>query len=1704
MLTISDFRLSEVLHDGGLTRVYRATRIVDGRPVVLKILSEGMLQPATFSQYQREYEITRTLNDIDGVIKVFDLVPIQDSLMIVEEDIGACSLRQILAEERPDLKQALRLSIRLAHILEQIHQHRIIHKDFNPANILWNRASDELRVIDFGIASQLNQERQEFQNPNQLEGSLAYISPEQTGRVNQKLDYRSDLYSLGISLYQLFTGTLPFNAQEGIELVHAHIALIPVAPHQLDAEIPVAVSQIIMRLIEKMADSRYQSAAGAKHDFERCLAQLEEKARITVFPLAENDVPTRFQIPQKLYGREHEVLTITRAFDRVAQGPSALLLISGFSGIGKSALVHEVHKPLTAKCGSFISGKFDQYQRDVPFYAWTLAFEGFCQLLLKENEASLTQWRNRITLALGSIGKVITDIIPSIELIIGKQAEIPPLSGEQALNRLNYAFSNFIRAVCLKEHPLIIFIDDWQWADAGSLSLLKFVMSHKESQYLLLIGAYRDNEINSVHPLSLALEEIKKDESRVSEIHLQSLKPADVHHLLQDALNDAPGLESVSCLLYEKTQGNAFFLVQLLADLYEKSAITFDRAGRHWTWQQSAIESMKVADNVVELMTGKIGELPERTQHALIYASCIGDRFDLRTLSRILKTPAHEAAADLDIALQEGILLPVGVNYRFATQRNNTADASYQFIHDRVRQAAYGMLAKDASEQIHYDIAGIWLAESGLEVPKRNIFDIANQYNAGRRMVTQRRQKDELLAINLQAGKKAREATAYPTALNYLQTALELRDDNCWQAHAEQSAALFLLASEAAFLTKNYAAMELWLDEFLSHTEPTLARVQAYKIRLQAYVAQNRLSEAVDVALHALTLLGIVLPKSPGGFQVLGKLIQTKLAMKGKTFADLHALPEMTDPYKLSAMDLLGLTIPPAYWTSQELVALTVFQMVNESIQHGYSPNAGYGFSWWGITESAMLGNIDKGYQFGEFAIELATRHGLNLQQPLFFFAWIIRKFKRPLTESLAVFEKAYTLSLEKGDFEYASYARNNQIQTLFHTGRSLNLLLPEMEQAHRDLLRFQIGSSLYWHDICWQTTLNFVNGSTPIDVLGGPAYDEAVSLPQHLKVKDASTLFLLYCAKLMLSYFFNDIGKALVHAQVARKYLKAGVGMPAFVLFHFYESLALLADAHQKPFFARQRILFKVAANQKKLQQWAVHAPMNHQHHWHLVEAERLRVSGKADEAQNDYNLAIDHARENGFIHEEALASELSCRYHLQRQQNRLAAYYLRQSLQLYDRWGATAKSAQLRAAFPTLLLTAAPLETRRTADSKTSYRGSSGAQTVEPFDLAAVTQSSQAISSEIVFDKLITTLLKIVIEHSGAQKALLILNHSEQLRIEAQGFAGQAIAVTVNSIPLDGQADVPLPQSMIQYVSRTLKSQVIDDAQRENSFSRDPYLQKEQPLSVLCEPIIRQGKLMGILYLENNLTAGAFTAARLQLLRLLSSQAAISIENANVYRLLEQKVKERTQKLQASLLAEEQLNVELQASSVRLEAAHAQLRDANRLLQQRADTDGLTGLANRRYFNERLSYELDRCSREQQFVTLFMCDLDNFKRFNDTYGHVDGDTCLQNVAKALKMVFIRATDLVARYGGEEFVVLLPMTDPAQAAKLGQHMRQAVESLQIPHSGNGQYGVATISIGAYSLVPTPDTTATAVIEQADKALYQSKKRGRNCLVQLQ
>lgn len=1682
-----EFELLEKLHDNRQTRVYRARRIDDGRAVILKILGDDHPQPESLPRHRREYQLLQQLEQAGGVIKALDLIDINGSLTIITEDIGAESLDRILKQTNLSLQQSLELAIAIARALSEIHRAQIIHKDINPANVVWNRTNGDVRIIDFGIASQLAQETQGFLNPGQLEGTLAYTAPEQTGRINRPLDYRADLYSLGVTLYELFAGTRPFTDREGIELIHAHIALPAIPPHQVHPRVPPMVSRIIMRLIEKVADDRYQSADGVLHDLQLCLSAHRSLGSIPEFLLSEGDAPTHFQLPQKLYGRSEEAAAILAACANASEGQASLLLVLGPPGVGKSALVREVYKPLTERQGNFILGKFDQYQRDVPFSAWTQAFQELCNLLLQEDEVVLGRWRERILGSIGTLGRVLTDVIPSIELIIGPQPEVPQLDGDKAQNRLNYIFGNFIKAICQPEHPLVVFIDDWQWADAGSLALLRFILSGG-AEHLLLIGAYRDSEVDSTHPLHAALADVARSGCPIESIKLDNLRPEHVAQLVDDTLGEHAECAGLADLLYTKTHGNAFFLTQLLTDLHESGALHFNRNKRRWQCDREKIQEAEISGNVIDLMAKRIRNLPTSTQHAILKAACLSDRFRLGTLARLLGEPPYIVANYLEPALHEGILLPIGSAYRYAQQKDNRSPVHYRFVHDRVRQAAYSLISQAEREETHFKVAEIWLHGKQDKDREYSIFDIANQYNAGRRLIRDATGRGELRQINILAGEKARQAADQATALTYFRQALDLREEGCWQDCREETEALLLAAADCALLCKDYPLMEQWLDEYLAQVDEVFSVVAASKIRLQGYVVQNRLEEAVAVGLVALRLLGCQLDRKPGKLRNLVKLLQTRLAIRSKSFTDLHALPAMTDRRQLETMELLGLLLPPAYWTNPDLLAQVVFQMVRDTLTHGYSPNAGYGLSWWGITESALLDNIDSGVVFGDFAIELSKKHGLRLQQPLFFVGWIVLKYKHHLRKTLPLLQQAYAISLEKGDFEYASYARNNEMQARFHCGTALVELLPEMANAQRDLTRFQLGSSLYWNAIWWQTALNFATPSDKSNVLSGTAYDERNEMPKHLAANDNSTLFLLYCAKTLLSVYFGQSHKAEDYAHEARIRLNAGTGMYAQTLFHFLESL-LLTQSKQANETA---ILQKVAANQKKLARWAEHAPSNHRHQWLLVEAERLRLGGRFEEALLHYEEAIDLARENGFQHEEALALELTAAFHRSRKRSRLAAHYLRQAIQTYEAWGAKAKVIQLRKQYPMELLGFSQNDQRASTETHLSFRSTLHGS--ESFDLEAASEASLAISGEIMLPALTRTLLHIAIKNSGAQRAALILQQHGEFELAAVGSAEHENEVNLLAQPLDAHAELPVPKTLIQYVARTQKSMVIDDARNRSVFSRDPYFLRERPISILCEPIVRQGKLLGMLYLENNLTVGTFGANRLTLLRLLAAQAAISIENAQLYSGLEEKVEERTHELRDSLSAQEQLNSELQS-------AYAKLHAANRKLEELANTDGLTGLANRRHLAERLAYEIGRCARDGQALSLLICDLDNFKHYNDLYGHVSGDDCLRAVACEIRKVFARSSDLVARYGGEEFIVLLPGIESGEAQFLAERMRQNVLTLAIPHAGNAGHGVATISVGCHTRQVKPESTLSDVIENADRALYAAKAQGRNCVV---
>ena len=870
MNTMAEYQIIQKIYESDNSLVYRAILKPDNQPIVLKILKENYPTPSELTRYQQEYEITRHLH-VDGIIKAYDLQRYENSLVMLLEDFGGESLKLLMSERQLTIKEFFTIALKTAESLAAIHAANIIHKDINPSNIVYNPETRQLKIIDFGISTRLSQESQTIHNLNQLEGTLAYIAPEQTGRMNRGIDYRSDFYSLGATFYELLTHQLPFATNDPIELVHCHLAQQPNPPHALIPSIPLTVSSIVMKLLAKTPEERYQSAWGLKADWETCLEQLQTQGQILSFPLGQQDVSHKFHIPQKLYGREQEVSQLLDTFERVSQGATEMIMVSGYSGIGKSALVDEIHKPIVRQRGYFISGKFDQFKRDIPYAAINQAFQDLIRQLLSESDTALETWKAQILEVLEPNGQIIIDVIPELEKIIGKQPSVEQLGANEAQNRFNLFFQRFVSVFSQQEHPLVIFLDDLQWADLPSLKLIEQLITDFDSKYLLIVGAYRDNEVNPTHTLILTLEAVKKAGATVNELILHPLGLEHINQLISDALicsieKSAPLAE----LLTNRTQGNPFFLTQLLKSLYHENLISFDYSGRSWCWNIEQIQSTGITDNVIDLMVGKIEKLNESTQNALKLAACIGNRFNLELLSVVSYKSQSSIAQALQPALQEGLIVPLSYDYKIPLlwkQEEISSDSSaissafiprfppaipYKFLHDRVQQAAYTLIAEEEKKQIHLQVGRLLLKNTRKDESEENLFDIVNQLNQGADLITEQLERDELAQLNLYVGKKAKASAAYEPALKYLETGLELLTKNSWESQYQFTIELYLETLEVLYLNTKFEKVEELSTLILQHTQEILEKVKVYQVNILVYNAKSQEQQAINTALKAL------------------------------------------------------------------------------------------------------------------------------------------------------------------------------------------------------------------------------------------------------------------------------------------------------------------------------------------------------------------------------------------------------------------------------------------------------------------------------------------------------------------------------------------------------------------------------------------------------------------------------------------------------------------------------------------------------------------------------------------------------------------------------------------------------------------------------------------------------------------------------------
>jgi predicted ATPase/tRNA A-37 threonylcarbamoyl transferase component Bud32 len=1076
-LRIPGYELTEVVREGANNIICRAIWQPDRQPVILKILKEEYPTLEQITRIKHEYKIAENL-EAAGIVKIYRLETYQNRLALVCEDFGGQSLKQLQEGEKLSLISFLGIAVQLVQALASLHQQQIIHKDIKPANIIINPANGIVKITDFSVASRLSKETPQLSNPNSLEGTLAYMSPEQTGRMNRAVDYRTDFYSLGVTFYEMLTGELPFKNNDFLELVHCHIAKQPVAIEELNPEVPRPIASLIAKLMAKNAEDRYQSAAGLLADLEYCLVQLKTNGKIANFIPGDLDRSAQLLIPQKLYGREEEVEELLAAFDRVAgeedalrrgrgdaeiESKSEMMLVSGYSGIGKSSLVNEVHKPIVRQRGYFISGKFDQFKRNIPYASLIQAFQSLIGQLLTEDAASLQAWRDKLLAALGSNGQVIIDVIPEVELIIGKQPEVPQLGAAESQNRFNRVFPQFIGVFSQKEHPLVIFLDDLQWADSASLKLMQLLITDSESQYLLLIGAYRDNEVSATHPLMQTVEEIQKAGTIVNNIVVKPLNLTHVHQIINDALNETDKVKTqeLASLLFNKTAGNPFFLTQILKTLERENLLTFDFVKGCWEWDIKKIQAFGINDlSVVELIARNICQLPQGTQEILKLAACIGDRFKLDVLATTSEKSAAEVARDLWSALQQGLILPLSNNYKIPLlfgseelQRFSFDDSrlEYRFLHDRVQQAAYSLIGEDQKKATHLKIGQLLLQNTPIEEIESNIFDIVNQLNVGIDTIIQQSNKDELAGLNLIAGRKAKAANAYEPAIKYLKAGIDLLSADSWQTNYELTLALYEEATEVAYLIGEFEQMDQKALIVLEKAKTLLEKVKVYEVKILRFMAQNKPKEAVEIGLQVLHLLGVSFPDSPGEADIITALEYTASLISENGIEDLINLPEMTDTSKLAALRILLSISAAAYFSCPPLYPLIVLAQVNLSIKHGNANLSAYSYTGYGLILCAVVQDIELAYKLGQLALNLITRFNAKevKAKTLTNVATCIISWQDHVRETFSVFELAYQSGLETGDLEFAAYAAFLRCAYSYFSGQDLTELNQKMADCH-------------------------------------------------------------------------------------------------------------------------------------------------------------------------------------------------------------------------------------------------------------------------------------------------------------------------------------------------------------------------------------------------------------------------------------------------------------------------------------------------------------------------------------------------------------------------------------------------------------------------------------------------------------------------------
>ncbi len=1522
---IGNYTLIEEIFQSQKTIIYSAQSKSNLKRVILKLYNEEELNYNEISRFEYEFSILNSLQ-IEGVIKPIriEYIDHRPFLVLEEFNIGGTSLKKIIKNFRYDLKFSLKIAIEICRVISEIHKQNIIHRDIKPDNILVDKEFLKIKIIDFDLATRIQTEKKTTSLVKSIEGTIQYISPEQTGRVNRYIDYRTDFYSLGITLYELFTGKLPFTSSDPMKLIHQHIAKQPIPPININSNIPITISNIILKLISKVPENRYSSALGIISDLEKVYSNLEKvKFKLNLFQdfsIATRDFADKFILRSKLYERENQIEVLENFFLEATKGEPQVLFVAGYPGIGKTSFVNELNKKVAQYSGFFIKGKYEDFNKATPYKAFIEAFKQLISEILTEDDSKILKWKEKLETNLKDNISVITSILPELELIVGKKEPPVEVDSLSTQIRFNLSLLCFVRVFADKSHPLVLFLDDLQWLDSSSLTLIKYLILSKDQNYFFLIGSYRSNEVDyfnksSIHPLKTLLDEIKESETHFQTILLSPLSKKTIEKIILDTISSNEDVSELGEIIFQKTGGNPFFINEILKIFFDKRYIYYDyskeskldefKTGR-WKWDIEKIKSESITNNVIELMLLKLKNLNKETLDILKLASCLKIEFDLHTLSIINEKSYIQTSKAIWQAITEGIIIPKGNVHMMIHELDLTKSpdsiisyilkSSDQFLHDEVRDAAYLLFKEEEKKKTHLKIGRLLLQEYSEAQINSELFEITSHLNRGKEFITEENEKISLLNLNYKAAERAFQSLAYPTAIDYLKNSISLFKGNPWEENFELAYKIYFKISEAQYSIGNGNQAKNYAKEILLNVKDTILSVSVYALLIKIYNQLIDFDSAFKAGIDSLRILNIKLPEEDFDKALRIEFQKADNYLEERKISDLLFEDDMFEEDKLVAMDVLSSITSTAYLTNSNLYPIIVLKSVTHSLKYGNAIHSCFGFATYGLILGAIQNRYSEGFEFGLLAIRLSDKYNSKTQKcrSAYIFANFNNSWKKHIKVSISINEEAINIGKEIGDMQFTGFSYSGKLLNLLYESENLDHIF----QDSISIYKFNEDTSNFWaRDIASAVQLvtnNLLGKTISHKEFNSEQLNESKFMEETEKNKtfSAQAVFLIY--KMITLYLHNEYEDAYYLLNPIRDLLPYLLGQIEVSEFYFYEALILSKLFSNQTKDDQERFSDIIMITLIKFKDWMENCPENFTCRYKLIQAITKMSRGGGIDSLYTFDEAIQNSRINGFKHIEAIATEEAGRFLLLLDKPKLAKVYLKDSKYSYTLWGCVRKVEELNKEFSVLLK-----NPNSNLSNITEY---SNSIKKDSFDINTALKVSFAIASEIRLDTLLDKTIRVLVENAGAEKGILILKHEKANKffIQADYNTKTEEIFVLQSLPY---TDGDLPFNIIQYVMKTKDNLVIADAYKDQHFYKDSYILHNKVKSILCTPFLFHGELLGILYIENNLFANAFTVDRLELLHIIASQVVVSINNAFIYANLEREVDKRTLQVQETL---------------------------------------------------------------------------------------------------------------------------------------------------------------------------------------------------------